>query len=159
MKVKSTSAKLGDWIFVIICLLISVICVVPMLNLLAKSLSSTEYLVKNAVSIWPKGFNLDAYKTVLSDPKYIRAFFWTVFLTVVCTFVSLAMTVLCAYPLIFEKLKGRRVINIIITITMFFNAGAGRNETSRYPVRPLCHRQGAAPLSGALYLYDQLSSG
>lgn len=46
MKVKSTSAKIGDWIFVIICLLISIICVVPMINLLAKSLSSTEYLVK-----------------------------------------------------------------------------------------------------------------
>lgn len=123
MKVKSTTAKIGDWVFVIICVLISIICVVPMLNLLAKSLSSTEYLIKNAVSLWPKGFNLDAYKTVLSDPKYIRAFFWTVFLTVVCTFVSLTMTILCAYPLIFEKLKGRGIINIIITITMFFNAG------------------------------------
>lgn len=123
MKVKSTSAKIGDWIFVIICLVISIICVVPMINLLAKSLSSTEYLVRNAVSLWPKGFNLDAYKTVLSDPKYIRSFFWTVFLTVVCTLVSLSMTILCAYPLIFDKLKGRGVINIIITITMFFNAG------------------------------------
>ena len=123
MKVKSTSAKIGDWVFVLICVLISIICVVPMINLLAKSLSSTDYLVKNAVSLWPKGFNLDAYKTVLSDPKYIRAFFWTVFLTVVCTLVSLTMTVLCAYPLIFDKLKGRGVINIIITITMFFNAG------------------------------------
>ena len=92
MKVKSTSAKIGDWIFVLICVLISIICVVPMINLLAKSLSSTDYLVKNAVSLWPKGFNLDAYKTVLSDPKYIRAFFWTVFLTVVCTLVSLTMT-------------------------------------------------------------------
>lgn len=33
------------------------------------------------------------------------------------------MTTLCAYPLIFEKLKGRGFINILITITMFFNAG------------------------------------
>ncbi len=123
MKVKSTSAKVGDWIFVLICVLISIICVVPMINLLAKSLSSTEYLVRNAVSLWPKGLNLDAYKTVLSDPKYIRSFFWTVFLTVVCTLVSLSMTILCAYPLIFDKFKGRGVMNIIITITMFFNTG------------------------------------
>lgn len=123
MKVKSTSAKVGDWVFIIICVLISIICVVPMLNLLAKSLSSTEYLVRNEIYLWPKGFNLEAYKTVLKDPKYIRAFFWTVFLTVICTLVSLTMTVLCAYPLIFDKLKGRGVINIIITITMFFNAG------------------------------------
>lgn len=123
MKVKSTSAKIGDWVFVIICLIVSIICVVPMLNLLAKSLSGTEYLVRNEIFLLPKGFNFDAYKTVLTDPKYIRAFFWTVFLTVVCTLISLAMTVLCAYPLIFEKLKGRHAINIYITITMFFNAG------------------------------------
>ncbi len=123
MKVKSTSAKVGDWIFVLICVLVSIICVVPMLNLLAKSLSSTDYLVRNEIYLWPKGFNVDAYATVLKDPKYIRAFFWTVFLTAVCTLVSLTMTILCAYPLIFEKLKGRGFINVFITITMFFNAG------------------------------------
>ncbi len=123
MKVKSTSAKVGDWIFVLICVLVSIICVVPMLNLLAKSLSSTDYLVRNEIYLWPKGFNVDAYATVLKDPKYIRAFFWTVFLTAVCTLVSLTMTILCAYPLIFEKLKGRGFINVFITVTMFFNAG------------------------------------
>lgn len=123
MKVKSTSAKVGDWIFILICVLVSIICVVPMLNLLAKSLSSTDYLVRNDIYLWPKGFNVDAYATVLKDPKYIRAFFWTVFLTAVCTLVSLTMTILCAYPLIFEKLKGRGFINVFITVTMFFNAG------------------------------------
>ncbi len=123
MKIKSTSAKIGDWVFVLICVLVSIICVVPMINLLAKSLSGTDYLVRHEVYLLPKGFNFDAYATVLKDPKYIRAFFWTVLLTVICTVVSLTMTILCAYPLIFEKLKGRGVINVFITITMFFNAG------------------------------------
>ena len=121
--IKSKSAKVGDWVFILVCVLVSLICIVPMLNLLARSLSSTEALIKHEVYLWPKGWNLDAYATVLGDMKYIRAFFWTVFLTVVCTFVSLMMTSLCAYPLIFENLKGRYVINIFITITMFFNAG------------------------------------
>ncbi len=94
-----------------------------MINLLARSLSTTEALIKHEVYLLPKGLNLDAYAMVLSDVKYIRAFFWTVFLTVVCTVVSLTMTTLCAYPLIFENLRGRSVINIFITITMFFNAG------------------------------------
>lgn len=123
MKVKSTSHKIGDWIFVLICVLVSIICVVPMINLLAKSLSDTSFLVKNQVYLLPKGLNFEAYATVLKDPKYITAFFWTVFLTIVCTVVSLAMTTLCAYPLIFDKLVGRKAINVFITITMFFNAG------------------------------------
>ena len=123
MKVKSTGEKVWDIVFVILCLIVSAICIIPMLNLLAKSLSATEFLLRNEVYIIPKGFNFDAYGTVLKDPKYLRAFAWTVFLTVVCTLLSLTMTTLCAYPLIFEKLKGRKVINIFITITMFFNAG------------------------------------
>ena len=124
MKSGLKKLKLADWVFVFVCVLISAICLLPMLNLLARSLSSTEALIKREVYLWPKGWNLDSYKMVLTDMKYIWSFIWTVILTIICTFVSLAMTTLCAYPLIFENLKGRNVINVLITITMFFNAGA-----------------------------------
>lgn len=121
--IHSWKSKIGDWIFVIICVIISLMCLIPMINLLARSLSGSEFLVKHEVYLLPKGLNFDAYETVLGDVKYIKAFIWTAILTVICTIVSLIMTTLCAYPLIFEKLKGRKVINVIITITMFFNAG------------------------------------
>lgn len=49
MKVKSTSAKIGDWAFVILCVLVSIICILPMINLLARSLSATDALVKHEV--------------------------------------------------------------------------------------------------------------
>ncbi len=123
MKVRSFKTKLGDAVFVLIGIIVIIICLVPMLNLAAKSLSSTDALVKNEVYLWPVGLNFDAYAMVFSDMKYIRSFFFTVILTFVCTILSLVMTTLCAYPLIFEKLKGRGFINILITITMFFNAG------------------------------------
>ena len=123
MKIKSGTDRTWDVVFVIICLLVSAVCIIPMLNLLAKSLSGTDYLVRGVVYILPKGTNFNAYTTVLKDPKYIRAFVWTVLLTLVCTICSLVMTTLCAYPLIFEHLRGRGFINIFITITMFFNAG------------------------------------
>ena len=122
-KSKLKSLKVFDWFLVAICLLICVICLVPMINLLARSLSDTGALIKREVYLWPKGWNLGAYAMVLTDVKYIKAFLWTVFLTVLCTVVSLSMTALCAYPLIFDKLKGRSFFNVFITITMFFNAG------------------------------------
>lgn len=123
MKVKSIKARIGDWIFVLICVAISLICVIPMINLAAKSLSDKSYLIRHEIYLLPKGLNFEAYTTVLSDPKYIRAFVWTVILTAICTILSLVMTALCAYPLIFDGLKGRGFINIMITVTMFFNAG------------------------------------
>ena len=122
-EIHSLKTRVGDWVIVAICVLIAIICLLPMVNLLARSLSGTDYLLKNEVYLWPKGFNIKAYATVLSDPKYIKAFGWTALLTVICTFLSLTMTTLCAFPLIFPALKGRKVINLFITITMFFNAG------------------------------------
>ena len=122
-KLRVNKVKTGDVVFVVLCVLVIIVCVLPMINLLAKSLSGSDYLVKREVYLLPKGFNLSAYKTVLSDMKYIRAFVWTAFLTVVGTILSLTMTILCAYPLIFDNLKGRNAFNVLVTITMFFNAG------------------------------------
>ena len=122
-EIHSLKSKIGDWVIVFVCVIIALLCLLPMINLLARSLSGTDYLLKHEVYLIPKGFNFDAYVTVLKDPKYLKAFVWTVVLTIICTFLSLAMTTLCAYPLIFPALKGRKAINIFITVTMFFNAG------------------------------------
>ena len=122
-EIHSLKTKIGDWIIVFICVLIALICLLPMVNLLARSLSGTDYLLRHEVYLIPKGLNIDAYVSVLKDPKYIKSFVWTVILTFVCTILSLTMSTLCAYPLIFPALKGRKVLNAFITVTMFFNAG------------------------------------
>ena len=51
--VKSTSSKVGDWCFVLLCVIISAVCLLPMIHLLAKSLSGTDYLVRHEVSLCP----------------------------------------------------------------------------------------------------------
>ncbi|MBR5348561.1 MAG: carbohydrate ABC transporter permease [Lachnospiraceae bacterium] len=126
-KSKLNRLHVSDYVFIVICIFVIIICLLPLVNLLARSLSGSEYLIRNKVSLWPKGFNLTAYEAVFKESEYRRAFVWTVFLTVVGTLLSLTMTTLCAFPLIFDKLKGRGAMNIMITITMFFNAGTMPN--------------------------------
>lgn len=121
--VKSRSAKFGDWVVVFICILFILVCLLPVLNILARSLSSAEALIRNEVLLWPKGLNFDAYETVLGDSKYTWSLAWTAILTVICTIWSLFMTVICAYPLIYENLKGRKFFIALILFTMYFNAG------------------------------------
>ena len=121
--IKSKSTRMGDWIIAIISFIVMFICLVPLLNVLARSLSSAEYLIRNEVVLWPKGWNVDAYTTVLKDPKYVHSLWYTGLLTVGCTLLSLTMTVMCAYPLTYKELKGGRVINVIILFTMYFSAG------------------------------------
>lgn len=121
--IKSKATKIGDLIVAFICFLIILVCLLPLLYVLARSLSSTEALIRNQVILWPVGFNFEAYKTVLNDMKYVWSLGWTAILTVICTILSLFMTTICAYPLIFDKLKGRSIFNTIIILTMYFNAG------------------------------------
>src|SRR5690606_35222763 len=100
--IKSRKTQIGDWIIAFVCFLIILICLLPVLNVLARSLSSSDALIRNEVILWPKGWNLDAYKTVLGDSKYVWSLAWTAILTVICTIASLFMTTICAYPLIFK---------------------------------------------------------
>ena len=121
--IKSTKTKFGDIIIALICLILIFICLVPMLNVLARTLSSSTYLIRNEDILWPKGWNIDAYKTVLSNAKYVHSLWYTALLTVGCTLLSLFMTVICAYPLTYDQLKGGKVINGLILFTMYFSAG------------------------------------
>ncbi len=121
--IKSKQTKAGDIVVVIFCLLLIFICLVPMLNVLARSLSDSQYLIRNEVILWPKGLNFSAYKTVLGNAKYVHSLWYTALLTVGCTCLSLFMTVICAYPLTYDQLKGGKVLNGLILFTMYFSAG------------------------------------
>ncbi len=121
--IKSRGRKAGDLVIAGICLIMMIVCLLPMLHVLACSLSSADALVKNEVFIIPKGWNTEAYKTVLTTPKYVRSLGWTAILTVMCTLLSITLTICASYPLIYSDLKGGKFINILILFTMYFSAG------------------------------------
>jgi putative aldouronate transport system permease protein len=132
--VKSKLSKIGDWVFVLICALVMLVCLLPMVNLLSKSLSSSDSIINKKVTFWPVifdedtriysvGATLQSYQYVFMDASFSRSMYWTAILTVICTLWSLLMTILCAYPLTYGWLKGRGIINTIIIFTMYFSAG------------------------------------
>ena len=132
--IKSKSAKFGDWIFAVICFFVILVCILPMINLIAQSLSDAPSIINRRVTFWPViqdqltnafrlGVSWDSYIYVFMDSSFNRSMYWTAILTLICTVWSLIMTILCAYPLTYNWLKGRRIINTIIIITMYFNAG------------------------------------
>lgn len=121
--ITSRTSKIGDWIVVLICVIVILVCLLPILHIAARSLSSTEALIKGEVGLWPVGLNVEAYVHVLEDGKFTRALWWTALLTVIGTILSLIVTTMCAYPLTYDKLRGRKFFNSVIIFTMFFNAG------------------------------------
>ena len=77
----------------------------------------------NIKNVYKFGITMESYRYVFLDPAFTRSMWWTAILTVICTIVSLTMTILCAYPLTYGWLKGKTLINTLIIFTMYFSAG------------------------------------
>lgn len=121
--VKSKTNVLIDVIIVAMVTLAALICLLPMLNVAATSLSSELSIINRQVFIWPVDLDLEAYKSVFSDKSMVHSLALTALLTATSTIFSMIMTILCAYPLSQKKFVGRRIFNTIIILTMYFNAG------------------------------------
>lgn len=120
---KLKSIKAGDWVIVLICVIMILLCLLPILNVFSRSLSSPLAIIQGRVTFFPVDPTLESYSYVLKDKAFGSSMLWTGVLTVICTLISLTVTALCAYPLTYDWLKGNKVINTIIILTMYFNAG------------------------------------
>jgi putative aldouronate transport system permease protein len=121
--VKSQKRKTADIVIALVCFIFILICLMPLINILARSLSSPQALINRKVSFWPVDFTLESYAYVLADKAFVHSLVWTAFLTLVCTIISLIITILCAYPLTYDSLKGKKFLNGMLILTMYFNAG------------------------------------
>lgn len=95
----------------------------PLCNIVAVSFSSNKHIMLNDISIFPKGFNLDMYRYVLSNGQIFTAYRNTIFYVILGTTLSLIVTCAAAYALSKKKLIFQKGFMILIIITMFFSGG------------------------------------
>lgn len=115
--------KLFDVIITVIMMIIAVLFLLPLLNVLACSFSSPDKVVAGEVGLVPVDFSLDGYKQVFADGSLMRGFLNSLFYTTVGTVIQVTLQMLCAYPLSRKDFKGRKVLNIFLTLTMFISGG------------------------------------
>lgn len=100
-----------------------IITLYPMCYVLACSVSEPQYVVAGKVTLFPIGFQTDAYKLVLKNSAFVRALFNSVVYVVAGCLLMLFNTVAMAYPLTRPKLKFRKILNFYLLITMYFSGG------------------------------------
>lgn len=103
----------------------AIICIYPMLHILAVSLSINYAVNGGIVNIWPVGFQLDTYKFVTSSIEFYTAFGVSVERTILGIVINMVMTVLAAYPLSKRKsqFKARDFYIWFFVVTMLFSGG------------------------------------
>lgn len=94
----------------------------PLLNVIAQSLSSAYAIDRGDVLFWPVEFTTVYYEYVFQNASIWRAFGISVYITVIGTLINLAMTASLAYPLSRQEYVGRKAILLMILFTMIFTA-------------------------------------
>ena len=120
---RTKSEKVFSVFNTLILALLAFACIYPLVYVLAASLSSPQFIASGDVWFWPKGFTIDAFKKVVERRGIWTSYGNSFFYMIVGTAVQMVVTVLGAYPLSRERLVGRRVINVLVAFTMWFNAG------------------------------------
>lgn len=123
IKARSVSDKIFDCFVYFIVALGCLSVLLPLIYILANSLSSPKDVALGNVLFWPKNFTLDIYQYVLENDSIGISYLWSIIYTVLGTLISISLIFLSAYPLSRRDLKGRGVFMFIYVFTMYVNGG------------------------------------
>ena len=123
MEMRTRGEKIFSVVNAVILTVVAFICLYPFIYVLVVSLSDAQNVNMGNVWLIPKGFNLDAYNQIIHRENIWTSLGNSFFYMIVGTAFSMGLTVLGAYALSKKRLKGGRVLNLIVVFTMWFNAG------------------------------------
>jgi putative aldouronate transport system permease protein len=124
-KVKTPTAELL-WraLIAFFLLMVSLVVLVPLLNLLALSLSSPARVSEvRGLTIFPKGFSLVNFRVLIANPFFSRSILNSIYITVVGTALNLLVTSMAAFALTRPKLPFKPFFQILIVVVMIFEPG------------------------------------
>ncbi|KAA8783582.1 carbohydrate ABC transporter permease [Paenibacillus amylolyticus] len=119
--------SLGDRLFItaiyIILSLVLVAVLYPLIYIVSSSLSSPSAVSSGKVWLWPVDLSFEGYKAVMRNEQVLMGYANSLFYTICGTFISVALTIMIAYPLSKKTFVGRSTLMIFITFTMLFAGG------------------------------------
>jgi len=105
-------------------LTILVLCfLLPFFNIISMSISNQYAIIRGEVSFWPVGLNLASYEKLMHTSIVLLSYKNTIFISIVGCLLSLLMTSVAAYPLVFSNFGIRKIYSVFIMFTMWFTGG------------------------------------
>jgi len=126
-KVNLQENSLSDRIYHYVALAILTVIIIsfiyPLWFVVIASFSDPKEVLTKTFILLPEKWQLGSYGLVFENARLIRSLFVSIFYTVTGTIINIVATILAAWPLSRKQLKGRRVIMLLITFTMYFGGG------------------------------------
>ncbi|WP_391573159.1 carbohydrate ABC transporter permease [Cohnella sp.] len=104
---------------------VSLLCLLPLIHILAVSLSSSSAAAGGLVKLWPVEFTLSSYQYVLNKPEFVRSLGVSLERVALGVSLNMLLTVLSAYPLAKERtgFRYRTVYAWAFIVTILFHGG------------------------------------
>ena len=113
----------SEIVFNVILTIFVLMCIIPMIHVIAQSMSGRNAVLAGKVTLWPQELDFSAYQSVLRDQSMIQSMWFSVVLTLGYTALAMVATILLAYPLSRKYIPGRSWLMIVILIPMYFSGG------------------------------------
>lgn len=110
-------------VFNTILFIIAVVSLYPIWFVIIASISDPSAIIAGEVFLLPKKITFSAYTALLDYPEVILGYRNSILYMVGCTLMVLAGTLPAAYALSRSELKGRRILNFLVVISMYFSGG------------------------------------
>jgi len=125
MFVRSFPQRLFGWTNTIFLSLVSLLCILPLLHVLAVSFSSSAAATGGYVTLWPVDFTLSSYEYAFGKPEFVRSFLVSLQRVVLGAAINMFLTIIIAYPLSKEarQFRWRGVYVWFFVVTILFSGG------------------------------------
>lgn len=122
MKYKTRGYKIFNCFNIVFMVLLGIMLVFPYLNILARSFNDAADSARGGLTIFPRVFSVENYKTLFADKSIPQAAVVSVLRVVISVVLSIIVQFAAAYALTF-KFEGKKFFNWLFTIPMFLTAG------------------------------------
>ena len=82
---------IGDFLIILILVILCLTCILPFIHLAAKSVSSNTAVMQRSVVLWPVGLNFDAYASIFQDGTLVHSFLYSVGVVLIFTAMPLGL--------------------------------------------------------------------
>jgi putative aldouronate transport system permease protein len=123
MKV-SLGGRLFNGLNTILLVVIGLVTLFPLYYVFVISFTEPhEYLMKNGFVLFPQNWSLVSYKYLLNTDAFKVAMLNSTFLATVGTGLSLIFTAAMAFGMSRKRLRGRKIMMMMVLLTILFNPG------------------------------------
>lgn len=118
-----TQDKVVYFVNYVLLTLLLVIVLYPIIYIVSCSFSSGDALMSAKVRFLPVEPTLESYETVFEYDSIWTGYLNSIVYTVSGTVLSIALTLLAAYPLSRDDFRGKKFFTVLFIFTMMFNGG------------------------------------